>query len=228
MSAKIAPITPQAHGKVKVKPLSDFSVFKERHMTPITVHEFARVASCFPIVFVKSPSEEAYKVVSMFSVLPNENTFVSEDGQWTANYLPQSLARIPFFVSSDEKPLICIDENDPRVSEEEGEALFNEKGEKTEYFDKVIKNLETMIQQDHVTTAFLKKMVELELFQASNLTITQKDGSKQDIAGIHLIEESKLKELSDEKILELHKSGFLALIYMHFASLGQTQNLLRD
>lgn len=228
MSVKVAPITPQAHGKTKVKPLSDFSVYKDRHMSPLTVHEFSRAASCFPIVFIKNPESEEYKVVAMFSVMPNENVFVTEEGKWNANYVPQSLARVPFYVSSDDEPVICIDENDPRVSEEEGQALFNEDGEKSEYFTKIIDSMQSLINQDGVTGAFVKKLVEMELMQASSLTISKKDGTKQEINGIHIVDEAKFKALTDEQVLELNKLGYLGLIYVHLTSLGQTQNLLRD
>ena len=228
MSVKISPITPQAHGKTKVKPLSDFSIYKERHMSPLTVHEFTRAASCFPIVFIKAPESEDYKVVSMFSVMPNQNVFVSDEGKWTANYVPQSLARVPFYVSSDDEPVICIDENDARVSEDEGQALFDEAGEKTEYFQKIIDSIQNLMNQDGVTQVFVKKLVDMDLLQSSSLTISKRDGSKQEINGIHIVDETKFKALSDEQVLELNKLGYLGLVYVHLTSLGQTQNLLRE
>lgn len=228
MSVKIAPITPQAHGKTKVKPLSDFSIYKERHMSPLTVHEFTRAASCFPIVFIKNPESEDYKVVAMFSVMPNHNVFVTEDGKWTANFVPQSMARVPFYVSSDDEPVICIDENDARVSEDEGQALFDEAGEKTEYFAKIIESIQNLMNQDGMTQVFVKKLVDMDLLQSSSLTISKKDGSKQEINGIHIVDEAKFKALDDEKVLELNKLGYLGLVYVHLTSLGQTQNLLRE
>ncbi len=226
MSVKVSPITPQTHAKTKVKPLTDFSAFKERHISPLTVHEFSRAASSFPIVFIKNPKSEEYKVVALLSVEQNNNAFVTEDGKWTANYLPQSIARIPFYISSDEKPVMCIDDNDPRVNEEEGEALFDDKGEKTEFFEKVLKSMQALMDQEVVTNAFTKTMVDLDLMKGSNLTIAKKDGTKQEITGIYLVDEEKLKALADDKVLELHKKGFLGLIYAHMCSLGQTHSLI--
>ena len=228
MSVKVAPITPQAHAKTKVKPLSDFSIHAERHMSPITVHEFSRAASNFPIVFIKDPESDHYKVVVMFSVLPKQNVFVTAEGKWKANYVPQNMARVPFYVSNDEEPVICIDENDARVSQEEGEALFSEDGKRSDYFEKIIASMQNLINQDAVTEAFVKKLVELELLHSSNLTITRKDGGKQEVTGIHIVDEEKFKKLDDEQVLALNKSGYLGLIYVHLCSLGQTQNLLRD
>lgn len=226
MSVQIAPITSQKHANTKIKPLSDFSPYKERHICPLTVHEFSRAASCFPIVFLKKPETEAFSAVAMLSTEIGSNKFVTEDGKWTANYLPQHIARVPYCISSDDEPVICIDENDPRVSEEEGEALFTEEGERTDYFKHVIESMQTLIHQDGATKEFLQKMAEMELLQDSSLTITRKDGKKQEITGIWVIDEPKFKELTDEQVLELNKLGYLGLIYVHFCSLGQTQNLV--
>ncbi|MCM2679042.1 SapC family protein [Echinimonas agarilytica] len=227
MSVKIAPITAKDHSDIKIKPLGDFSGFAERHLSPITIHEFSRAASCFPIVFIKDSESDQYKVVAMFSVNPKQNVFV-KDGKWTATYLPVNLARGPYFISNDEKPVICIDENDARVSKEEGAPLFNENGERSEYFDGIIESMQNLINQDGVTQQFIDKLVELELLHASNLTITRKDGTKHEVSGIHMVDEPKFKELTDEQVLDLNKSGFLGLIYIHLCSLGQIQNLLRD
>ena len=227
MATKIAPITFENHGKTKIKPLTDFSIFKERHVCPLTVHEFARANSCFPIIFLKKPEVDEYNAVAMFSIVPNKNAFVTDDGAWNANYLPQHMARVPYCVSNDENPVICLDESSSRVNEEEGAALFNEDGGRSEYFEKIIDSIQSLINQDNATRQFVAKLSELELLQESNLTISKKDGSKQEITGIYLINENKFKELTDEQVLELNKSGFLGLIYMHFASLGQTQNVAK-
>ncbi|MBW8190461.1 SapC family protein [Neiella marina] len=227
MAVNIAPITFKEHANTKIKPLSDFNAFANRHISPLVVHEFSRAACSFPIVFIQEPESKNYKVVAMFSVQPNENKFV-QDGKWTAAYLPHNFARGPFFISSDDKPVVCLNQGDDRVSETEGEALFNEKGEQSEYFKGIIGSIENLMQQEAATEAFIKKLVELELMRPSNLNIQRKDGSKHEVTGISIVDEEKFKNLTDEQVLQLNKSGFLGLIYIHLCSLGQIQNLLRD
>lgn len=227
MAVNIAPITFKEHAKTKVKPLSDFSVFANRHISPLVVHEFSRAACSFPIVFIQEPESKKYKVVAMFSVQPGENKFV-EDGKWTAGYLPHNLARGPFFISNDEKPVVCLNQDDARISEEEGQALFTETGEQTEYFKGIITSIESLMQQEAATEAFIAKLAELELLRPSNLNIQRKDGTKHEITGISIVDEEKFKALTDEQVLDLNKSGFLGLIYIHLCSLGQIQTLLRD
>ncbi|GGA87611.1 SapC family protein [Neiella marina] len=227
MAVNIAPITAQQHANTKIKPLTDFNVFAKRHMSPLVVHEFSRAACCFPIVFIQEPESKKYKVVAMFSIAPNENKFVV-DGKWNATYLPHNMARGPFFISNDEKPVICLNQDDARVSETEGLPLFTETGERSEYFEGIIGSIENLIQQDAATEAFIAKLTELDLLQASNLNIQRKDGTKQEVTGINIVDEEKFKQLSDEQVLQLNKTGFLGLIYIHLCSLGQIQSLLRD
>lgn len=82
------------------------------------------------------------------------------------------------------------------------------------------------LDQEHQTKRFAKELEDAGLLvtRSIGMNIGEK---KMNVDGISMVDEEKLKELSDEDFLALHKKGMLSFIYTHLISMRQVQNLMR-
>ena len=70
-----------------------------------------------------------------------------------------------------------------------------------------------------------KQLAEMELLQEMRFEATLPNGDKLDVEGFLTVDEKKLEELPDDKVLQLHRSGLLALLQMHRVSMGNMSKL---
>ena len=64
------------------------------------MHEFARAAAVYPIVFVEDKTKDAFRPVTLLGLDAGENLFVSESGKWEASYIPAIIRRYPFALAN--------------------------------------------------------------------------------------------------------------------------------
>ncbi|MEM0514548.1 SapC family protein [Pseudoalteromonas sp. YIC-827] len=224
---QVQPLHNEKHANTKIKHGLNIEFLKTQHLVPVVAHEFGRVANEFPLAFVKNNESGKFQAVALFGLEPGENLFIKDD-QWQAAFAPLAVTRYPLGLvkhPEQEQYGVVIDEASPLVSEEEGNALF-ENGEETEYLKRRKEALVSFIEFSGVTDAFTQYLADKELLTAQTLTVDIK-GEKKDITGIHLIDEKKLQELSDEDFLELRKRGYLAPIYSFLTSTHQVGRLAR-
>ncbi len=224
---RIMPLHPDQHSKLKVRSGAEFHLVEKEHIIPLVVHEFVPASTDMPIVFVKNTDTGEFQAVAMLGVKPGENLYV-EDGKWLGMYVPAILSQAPFRLVPNQhnrdQLMLAINEESSLVSKEEGELLFNDKGELTDYLNRRKKGIETYFEHTQITQAFLKLMAELELFVERTLNIDMND-QKINLSGLYFIDEEKLGALPDEKFLDLKKRGFLPVIYAHLISLNQMRRL---
>ncbi len=225
----IQPLHNVTHAKTKIKNGINLEFMKTQHLVPIVAHEFSRIANEYPIVFVKNSETEEFQPVAMLGLEPGENLLIKDD-KWQGLYVPHALTRYPLLLSAnpqDEKQLLVgIVESSDLVNDEDGQALFDEKGEETEYLKRRKDSLMAFYEFSHVTAAFSKFLAEKELLTLQTLTLDIK-GEKREINGIYLIDEKKLNEMTDEEFLEIRKRGFLGPIYSFLTSMHQVNRIAR-
>ncbi|AXQ98300.1 MULTISPECIES: SapC family protein [Pseudoalteromonas] len=224
---QVQPLHNEKHANIKVKNGVNVDFLKTQHLMPVVAHEFARVATEFPMAFVKNTETGQFQAVAMFGLQPGENLFVDGD-KWTGSFVPMAAARYPFgLVKHPEQDQfgIVIDEASPLVGEEEGNALF-EDGKETEYLGRRKEALVSYVEFARVTEAFTQYLADKELLVQQTLTVEIR-GEKKDINGIYLVDERKLNELGDEDFLELRKRGYLAPIFAFLTSTHQVARLAR-
>ncbi|MBD1582900.1 SapC family protein [Pseudoalteromonas sp. S16_S37] len=224
---QVQPLHNEKHANIKVKNGINVDFLKSQHLIPVVAHEFARVATEFPMAFVKNNETGQFQAVALFGLEPGENLFV-QDGKWNAGFAPLAVTRYPFGLvkhPEEDQYGIVIDEASPLVGEEEGNALF-EGGKETEYLARRKEALINFIEFSRVTEAFTKHLADKELLVQQTLTVEIK-GDKKDINGIYLVDERKLNEMSDEDYLELRKRGYLAPIFAFLTSTHQVARLAR-
>lgn len=229
MTDVVKPLHNVEHKDFKIKNGFNADLVKDQHLVPVVAHEFARVANEYPIVFVKNNETGEFQPVAMLGLEPGENLIV-KDGKWQGAYLPHALTRSPLVLSknpeNEEQLFVGINESSDLVNKEEGNALFDEKGEETDYLKRRKEGLVSYVEFSQITAAFTKFLADKELLIPQTLTLEIK-GEKRDINGIYLIDEKKMNELSDEDFLDIRKRGFLPPIYSFLTSMPQVNRLAR-
>jgi len=227
----LSQISLEAHRLTKVKENTHYHAYKNHHILPIVVHEYASVATEFPIVFVKNADSGKFDSVAMFGFEVNENNFFKE-GEWQGYYTPQNMRKEPFSVKATSNEfdnfVLCIDESSDLVSSSEGEALFTDTGEQSDFLKAKQKEIIALLEKTFLTDALIKLLIEKDLLIPRGFTITREDGSKHDVDGIYIVSEQKLQALSKDDYLSLKTKGFLLPIYAHLISLNQIGRLAQN
>jgi hypothetical protein len=228
--AKIVPIKKEQHQSLKVSAKRDLSHVAGQHIVPVNAREFAQAATSYPVVFVKDPDADRYRSVVMLGFDAGENLYYHED-RWNALYVPQSIGMIPFALGLDpekEKTLTtCIDLESPFVGEDKEQALFDEAGKETEFFNRIQDNLGRLYENEVASEKFTEEMVTNELMQELELTISYANGEKKKLVGIYTINEQKMQNLADDKALDFYKRGMFVPMHAMLGSIGQINRLIQ-
>ena len=226
-------LSPTAHKQTKVitRRSADYGDNIKYAMTfPL---EFRNVQACYPIFFSKNNETGEFFPIALLGFENQENLFLSDKG-WDAPYIPMMLQRHPFLIGfqgggegdEDKKPVVSIDMDSPRVSEEEGETLFDETGQPTEFLKDVMGKLEALHQGHEHNKGFIAALTALGLLEPFTLEITLDNGSNNQLLGFYTINEEKLNELDGESLGGLNAAGYLQPIYMAVASFARMRNLI--
>lgn len=226
MTINYIPLDKEKHKDLKVNLKHDFSFAKDTHLAAVTLREFPQVASAMPLVFVKDNKAGSVHAIAMLGTEQNVNMFM-HDGKWQSHAIPMNVVRYPFDVRPDgEKLGVFIDENSPLVGKE-GEPLFTAEGEATPFLQNRQQLLADLANSEIASQRFTKALTDMDLLQPMQIHIEYVSGERRTLNGIITINETKLAELADDKVLELHKAGFLAPIYTMLTSLGQLNRLVQ-
>ncbi|MCW4113341.1 SapC family protein [Aurantimonas sp. MSK8Z-1] len=204
-----------------------FGFSRNSQFIPALHEEFTAAASELPIVFL--PSGGTISPVFLMSLDAGRNGFVGDDGRWTGGYVPAYLRRYPFILgeTGGEEAVICVEEGADALGAEQGEPLFAEDGSSTTALDEVIGFTNEYFRASKRTEAFVKRLMDLDLFH--NITIENKKpgGDNRTIHGLLSINEERLQSLADEAFLALRHDRLLTPCFAQLFSLKQMERLDR-
>ena len=229
MFQKIVPVNKDRHLHKKIKEITSFDFAAQHHIAYLTMHEFARAAAIFPIVFLEDKEKNEFRPVALMGLNAGENLFVAADGKWNASYIPAIIRRYPFALAPNGDAgqyVVCIDEESSLVDDNQGSALFDDDGEPTQIIENVKRYLTELQQMDAITHQFCKFLAENNMFTTLNMKVQENDTVKS-ITGCYVINETRLNGLSDELFLDIKNKRYLPAIYAHLISLAQTERLVK-
>ena len=229
MFQQVVPVNKERHATKKIKDITSFGFASKFHIAYLTMHEFARASSIFPIVFLEDKERDMFRPVALMGLNAGENLFVDADGKWQASYVPAIIRRYPFALTpagADGQYVVCLDEASDLVSDTDGAALFDDKGESTQVIENVKRYLGELQQMDALTTNFCKFLAEHNMFTPLNMRVRDNDKVKN-VSGCYVVNEERLNNLSDERFLEIKNKSYLAPLYAHLISLAQTERLVK-
>lgn len=217
------------HRNLKIKPIeSGFSFSSKTNAVMLAGTEFPEACKHFPIVFAKIGGERVLPV-ALLGFRDLENLFVDAAGQWKGEYIPAYIRRYPFVLAKNESAerfTVCIDETYPGFGADDGQPLFDATGGPTEYLKGVSAFLEDYQAQLSRTDIFLQTLTEFGLLMDVAPNINLPGGERYSIAGLRMVDERKLQELPDEKVMRLFRSGELLWIYSHLFSMSNFSRLI--
>ena len=214
------PVSSARHGKCSIEPKNcEFS--RRVNSVPIVAAEFPLAAAEYAIVFAGTPDELVPAVI--LGARENENLYLSEQGDWLAQYVPAFVRRYPFVFAAGNGPTtftLCVDEAFPGLNHQgRGQALFTPDGKPTPYVESVLGFLREYVVQAERTKAFCKKLVDLKLLEPMQAQFTHGSGQKSSLRGFMAVDRGRLKRLTGEALEELVKTDELELLYLHLHSM---------
>ncbi|MEL6529793.1 MAG: SapC family protein [Pseudomonadota bacterium] len=224
----LLPLNSRDHGDWKVGSFDSADFVAEAHAIPLTVDEFVDAQRNYPIVFTAGDNPLP---IALLGLNEGVNTFIGDDGKLVADvYVPAYIRRYPFILAklqpeSDDMSL-CFDPSaDVVKKQDEGQVLFGEDGQPSEYTNSVLDFCKKFEESGQRTRAFLEELKKLDILMDGEIAITRNDLPEKPFVyrGFQMVDEKKLRELPTETQDALHKNGMIMLIHAHLFSM----NLMR-
>jgi len=192
--------------------------------------EFRDIQGSYPILFTKEPNTGGFFAAALLGFEADQNLFL-RDGGWDATYVPTLVQRQPFLIAKvgegDTKPpVVSLDLDHPRISQDEGEALFDSGGEPTEFLKQKIGLLDKLHRGLQHGSGFINTLLQHELLVQVTLDIAFNDGSKKTLQGFYGIAEERLYSLKGDVLESLNQAGYLQPVFMAVASLSRVRDLI--
>ena len=217
------------HRRLRLKPRESYAFARSSNAIPLTFSEIPRASQEYPIVF--AGDGERLHLVALVGLTDGTNLFIGKDGRWQGRYVPAYLRCFPFALGraggAVENPLlVALDPSADTISETDGAALFNDRGERSAVLDKTIEFLRQYEAQMELARRFAKKVAELDLLVSVNADVRLKSGAKFEMSGLRVVERGALHRLPEAEKLALYGSEWLEMIHHHFASLQSLSALV--
>ena len=227
------PLDPAVHRAHRVSALSDFSITRDLHAVFITATEFPQAGLEFPLLFVATGQRDAMgrrvmSTVALLGLTEGENLQL-EGERWIGRYIPAYIRRYPFASASGPGATgvkVLVDDTWPGFSESVGEPLFVADGRPAPALSRAIDFIERFELEAERTRTFCERVVALDVLKQRKAEATLPDGQTVSVDGFHAIDEDRLHALPDATVLELHRTGMLALMQVHLLSLANIRHLV--
>jgi hypothetical protein len=166
--------------------------------------------------------------MAVLGLAKGENLMLGADGGWGARYTPAILRGYPLGVAPVDATsyAVCIDAKAGALSTDEGERLFDDAGEPTTFLTERRQFVEEVEREAQRTRLLGRRLIELELLRSMRFDATLPDGNQLSVDGFLALDNEKLAALPDATVLDLHRTGVLALIHAHQISLGLMRALV--
>lgn len=221
------------HRNVKINLDKAESHGSELHLVPAVLPEFVHLALHYPIVLTKNGETGQFSCTAMLGFSQGENLFWKND-KWQALYVPLQVRRQPFFLGIDEKStaelgddqyVVCLDSKSPSIGED-GEAIFNDAGEETPFFQQAKARLGELLRGEQEMDKFIGTLLSLDLVESMSIDIKFVNEQSTRLNGLYTINQDKLAALTGEQLASLSEKNYLQAIYCMIISVGQLYALI--
>ena len=216
------------HRTVRISPVRQYGFAKGMNSIVVLAQEFLEAAKQYPVLFSNSPQGELTPVII---VGLKDNLFITETGSWeTGYYVPAFIRRYPYILSETDSAegslSVSIDTDFEGFDTPDGERLFTDDGVATPDLDRAVNFLRLFQEQYETTRAFVKHLVDLNIFKAVDANFALPSGDKYTLGGLSMIDEDALNKLSDSELVALIRRGYLPWLYAHLYSMTNFSTIL--
>lgn len=221
------------HANLRVK--QGFSSdFGDNIMAAVTFpEEFVVLSGHFPLIFRENVDSDGddFLCVALMGLEQNENLFLNLQGYPNPQF-PLTMKIRPFMVGEDpndpQRGSVFIDTSSSRltIDPDEGEALFDENGQHTEFLKGRISQLELCYSGRKKGIGFIQMLRDYDLLEPFNADLKFKDNTQKTITGFYGVNVERLNELPAQSLKKLSDKGYLMPCYLAVASLARLGDLI--
>lgn len=219
---RVTPVSSQQHRDWCVEGGDHYEFARHVNSIPLVAVEIPHAAREYTIVF--AAAGVAVVPLAILGIKDQENLDITEEGGWTADYIPAFVRRYPFVFSETAdgtKFTLCIDESWEGCNQEgRGQRLFDEQGERTPFLDKLLSFHSDYQRNAQLTKDYCNKLKELDLLDPKEANFTLASGETVKLRGFTAVSREKLHALPAETLSELAKTGALEVTYAHLLSMN--------
>lgn len=196
----------------------------------LSVTEFAVAARDYPIVFTTLDGGKTFAPVVVLGLAEGSNLYVNDAGEWDpSTYVPAFVRRYPFCISKlhvDGEPngesVVCVAKAyiDPA-----GVALFGAGGKPSARWTQMEQLLAEYEADLDRTAQLCSALARLRLLVPFTMQVVEDDRPGVRLAGMHRVDEAKLKDLKPASHKVLVNKDFMGRIYAHLHSLHNFSRL---
>ena len=227
---RAAALDPQRHGSWRLQAQGpSWRAASSLNAVFLTTQEFAEACSDYPIVFVHTAGDGPSHLapIAVLGTQAGENLYL-EGTQWRARHVPAVLQAYPFAVQRSDAQTwdVVIDEAWDGWSQTAGPALFQPDGAPSETLERIRQSLQALEVEVQRTRILGDLLLKHQLLRDMRFEAQAPDGQKITVQGFLAVDESKLAALSDDAVVDLHRSGALGLIHAHQISMRHMRRLM--
>lgn len=214
---RVVPLNRDVHARLLMQ-AGGFTFASRTNSVPLLAVELPEAAPSFPILFTDIGQAQMFPI-ALLGLRAGQNLFVDPQGGWDPGcHVPAFVRRYPFALSAD--LTVCIDANFAGFSETIGDPLFTDAGENTPHLDRALAFLRTFHDEVERTHRFVAELQAADLLKPVSLAVASREAADYRIDGLFVVDAAKLAALEDAQVVQLFRSGVLARIHAHLASLG--------
>jgi len=217
------------HADVRIKSNVGCAHLTTLNNSSILAEEVAEMVGSCPVVFLQDEDAGNFQLSALFSLLPDENLFVNQQGHWTGTYIPVGLNLEPFAVfvgAESENDRIKIKRSSTCISKTDGEKLFVN-GLESAYLKDMRAQLETVIDASIQTEKFIQNLVNRNLISEFGITLEGLPEGPKVIKGLYTINTDEFPYLTNEDVLLFHEMHYWGPIYAIQHSMKQFKKLVQ-
>lgn len=203
---------------------------------PVFPTEFTELQKEYPILLRRDSADGHYQAIALLGFAAEENLYLDSAHPcgWDARYIPASIEKGPFLIGFQHQPgddaapnpVVHIDMDHPKVSEQHGQALFLSQGGNSPYLQHISARLQAIHQGLAMATPMFAAFSQLELIEPVNIEFSLDNGDKHRLNGNYCINTTRLAALRATELEQLHQAGFLQLAYAMVSSISNIRSLI--
>lgn len=227
MVPRFVALSRSAHGAKRWRRLTGYKFAAGQLLAPLAAMELPRTVVSMPVAFART--ESGMVPVALMAVEEGSNLFVGPDGRWLGGYVPASVRGTPFAMGRNDqgKLVLCIDENNPQITDDDGDPLFTAQGEPTQELRQAMEFIQRREQAMGASIRACEALMRHQCLAPLVFSAKSLDGRQRRVEGLLQVDEAALNALSDEAFLELRATGALGMAYAQLVSLHKLPTLSR-